>query len=65
MADSAQDKYSLNRNLQRDPLQENCSEFELWSDRFKRIYPSYQLEKDSFKIMPTQDTTTLNLKELK
>jgi hypothetical protein len=63
LADRLCDQYTINPKYQRSPSNPN-SEFELFSDRHVRLWPTYVY--DNLGVMrPTEKTPTINYDELK
>ena len=62
LADSEGVTYSARPEMQNTP--ENPTEFELYSDRIERMFPSYALE-DNLRIVPGPETPTVNFDWLK
>lgn len=62
MADYKHNLYSLDKRHQSTP--ENPTQFELYSDRISRVFPTYQLDKRC-RIRPGPETQVCNFAQLK
>lgn len=63
LADRLCDQFSVNKSLQRS-YDNPKSEYELFSDRFMRRWPSYQLD-ENLIVRPTIETPRINFNTLK
>ena len=62
LADAELNHYSINRHMQ--DTHDNPTGFELYSDRIKRMFPSYILD-NTLRLMPGPTTPVMNFEILK
>jgi hypothetical protein len=62
LADAEETAYSARPDMQDSP--DNPTGFELFSDRVKRLFPTFTLT-NALKLMPGSETPTVNFTHLK
>jgi hypothetical protein len=63
LADREQNRYSLNKDLQKT-TENPDSPYELFSDRIKRLFPTYILD-NKLRLMPGPDASVVDYEELR